>query len=58
MNECCQDETNRREGAGPRGMEGIPPREDIVVTHCIVCECRHVEAEADPGEAVTRGAGL
>jgi hypothetical protein len=61
MNDCCQDETNRRPGVGPRGgegLEGVLTREDTTVTHCIVCECRHVEAAADPGQMLSRGSGL
>jgi hypothetical protein len=49
MNECCQDPGNRREGPGPRGLDGDPP-DDVTVTYCIVCECRHFEAAIDPLE--------
>jgi hypothetical protein len=45
MNECCQDPENRREGHGPRG--GPTPPDDVTVTYCIVCECRHFEASID-----------
>jgi hypothetical protein len=55
MNECCLNLENRREGSGPRGGE-YPPT--IQVTHCVVCQCRHLEAEAEPGTVGLRGASL
>jgi hypothetical protein len=39
-------------------MEGVEPREDLVVTHCTVCDCRHFEIEAEPEELGLRGASI
>jgi hypothetical protein len=36
-------------------MEGIFP--EATVTHCTVCEARHVEVEAEAGELGLRGFG-
>ena len=55
MNECCEQPENRADGPGPRG--GDPP-DEVVVTHCSVCGCRHFEAELDPGEIGLKGAEL
>lgn len=59
--ECCTKLENRRPGPGPRdweGMEGLQGRPDITVTHCRVCESRHVEAYAEPGRLGLKGASL
>ena len=61
MNECCQDEGNRAAGYGPRGdtgMEGAVDVKGVTVTYCTVCECRHVEMEADPVEIGVEVKGL
>jgi hypothetical protein len=58
MNACCEDQSNRVEGPGPRGMDGVEPRPDLRVTHCSVCEARHFEVEADPAVLGLRGARL
>lgn len=55
MNACCEDAENRRDGPGPRGGEYGP---EVSVTHCVVCECRHIEVEAEPGVIGMRGASL
>lgn len=57
MNACCEDPTNRREGAGPRGLDAPLPK-DVTVTHCIVCECRHFEATFEPGKLGLKGGSL
>lgn len=55
-NECCADPGNREDGPGPRGADGIG--DDVTVTHCTVCQCRHFEVEADPGVIGVVGASL
>jgi hypothetical protein len=40
-------------------MDGLgEPRDDIKITHCTVCECRHLEAELEPGQLGVEGAAL
>jgi hypothetical protein len=59
MKPCCEDLSNRAEGPGPRGwvgIEGLEERDDVAVTHCTVCDARHVEATADPHVMKVRGA--
>ena len=59
MNDCCANAANREDGPGPRGMDGLgEPRDDVAITHCTICECRHLEAEADPGQLGVEGAAL
>lgn len=55
LNACCGDPENRAEGTGPRGGD-VP--DEVAVTYCTVCECRHFEAEAEPGELGLLGASL
>jgi hypothetical protein len=55
MNECCEDMENRADGPGERG--GDYP-DELQVTHCTVCGCRHFEAEAEPGEMGLLGGAL
>jgi hypothetical protein len=57
MNACCENLENRADGPGPRGLDAEPP-EDVTVTHCTVCECRHFEASIDPLELGVSGASL
>lgn len=54
MNDCCQDPENRADGVGPRG--GDEP-DGVTVTHCVVCECRHYEVDAEAGELGVLGTG-
>lgn len=56
-NECCNDLDNIAEGPGPRGLDHEPP-EEVVVTHCTVCHCRHFEATLDPGQIGITGSPL
>jgi hypothetical protein len=59
MKPCCADPANREDGPGPRGMDGLgEPHPDVTITHCQVCECRHVEAEIDPGQIGVKGEAL
>lgn len=58
MNECCSQPENRREGAGPRGLPDGEPAADVVVTHCVVCGCRHFEVAVDPLELGLKGTEL
>ena len=59
MNECCERLENRREGFGPRGaFSDDPLAAGVSVTHCVVCEARHVEMEADALEMGAEGASL
>lgn len=44
VNACCADADNREDGPGPRG--GNPP-DSATMTHCKVCDCRHVVVDAD-----------
>jgi hypothetical protein len=39
-------------------MEGATEHPDLEVTHCVICSARHVQAVADPGKMITRGAPL
>ena len=50
MKPCCANLENRVAGHGPRGDVGMPSHEDAEITHCRVCECRHVEVTLDPGQ--------
>jgi hypothetical protein len=59
MKECCQDLDNRAPGPGPRGVwEGVREREDLVITHCTICDCRHFEVVVDPVELGAQGEPL
>jgi hypothetical protein len=58
-NPCCREDENIEDGPGPRGMDGLgEPRDDVKITHCRLCECRHLEAEADPVQIGVDGAPL
>lgn len=56
MNSCCEETENREAGPGPRGAEGAP--EDVDISHCTVCECRHFEVLLEPGVIGIKGRGL
>lgn len=57
MKPCCEDLTNREIGFGPR--EGfLVENFDLVVTHCTVCDCRHIEVAVDPLELNLTGTSL
>jgi hypothetical protein len=59
MKACCADPANRREGLGPRGdIGGWQERDDVTVTHCVICSCRHMEAVAEAGEFGVVGVGI
>lgn len=55
IKDCCKDLSNREDGTGPRGGE-VP--EDVTVTHCTVCDCRHFEVDAETGNLGLLGASL
>ena len=57
MNDCCKDLENRLEGPGPRGLDAPAP-DEVCITHCSVCTCRHFEVEAEAGELGAFGASL
>lgn len=59
MKPCCEDPANRREGLGPRGeIGGWHEQQDVTVTHCVICSCRHMEAVAEPGELGVVGVAM
>lgn len=59
MKPCCANLENRAEGPGPRGMDGLgEPPPEVTITHCTVCECRHLEADLEPGHFGLKGAAL
>lgn len=47
MKPCCEDLGNREIGFGPRGGFLVEDF-DLIVTHCTVCDCRHMEQGVDP----------
>lgn len=55
VNVCCADPGNREDGPGPRGGE---TPDDMTVTHCRVCDCRHFEVTVDPVLIGVEGKGL
>lgn len=59
MKPCCKELANRREGAGPRNdAEIATARDDLTVSYCIVCECRHFEVEVEAGLLGVKGQAL
>ena len=51
MKPCCEDAENRE-------LVEAESREDVTVTRCKVCGCRHYEVEADFGSIGVAGARL